>query len=119
MSKDKKAQLFKDFLATGDILIVDKSSASRRRLTKTIVDMGGKRNQVHSVAHFSEAIEIIDSKKPKLILSDYEVNGGYCSACDLYRFAEATFSMYEDWLNHYPPIKEEFVPVPLYIHVGM
>ncbi|MAZ47830.1 MAG: hypothetical protein CME65_04665 [Halobacteriovoraceae bacterium] len=83
MSKDKKEQLFKDFLATGDILIVDKSSASRRRLTKTIVDMGGKRNQVHSVAHFSEAIEIIDSKKPKLILSDYEVNGG--SGFDLFK----------------------------------
>lgn len=89
MSKDKKEKLFKEFLATGDILIVDKSSASRRRLTKTVVDMGGKRNQVHSVAHFSEAIEVINTKKPKLVLSDYEVNGG--SGFDLFKHYRETY----------------------------
>lgn len=89
MSKDKKEKLFKDFLSSGDIMIVDKSSASRRRLTKTLVDMGAKRNQVHSVAHFSEAVDIINSKKPKFILSDYEVNGG--SGFDLFKHYRTTY----------------------------
>lgn len=88
MDKKKKEQLFKEFLASGDIMVVDKSSASRRRLTKTLVDMGAKRPQVHSVAHFSEAKDIIESKKPKLILSDYEVNGG--SGFDLFKYYRET-----------------------------
>ena len=67
MKEEKKQELFKEFLSSGDILIADKSSASRRRLTKTIVDMGGSRSRIDSVAHFSEAIDIIRSKKhPKV-----------------------------------------------------
>jgi CheY-like chemotaxis protein len=83
MKEDKKQKLFKEYLEQGDIMIVDKSSASRRRLVKTLVDMGAKRAQVHSVAHYSEAIEVINSKKPKMILSDFEVNGG--SGFDLFK----------------------------------
>jgi CheY-like chemotaxis protein len=83
MKADKKEKLFKEFLSVGDIMIVDKSSASRRRLTKTIVDLGAKRTQVHSVSHYQEAVDIIATKKPKLILSDYELNGG--SGFDLFK----------------------------------
>lgn len=83
MKQAKKAELFKEFLQNNEILVVDKSSASRRRLTKTLVDMGSKRNLVHSVAHYSEAIEIIKTNKPKLILSDFAVNGG--SGFDLFK----------------------------------
>lgn len=83
MKEEKKKELFEEYLKTGNILVVDKSSASRRRLVKTIVDMGSSRNQVDSVAHFSEAIEIIDTKKPKLILSDYDLTGG--SGFDLFQ----------------------------------
>ena len=84
MKDDKKKELFKEYLASGSILIVDKSSASRRRLVKTIVDMGAKRNQVHSVAHFTEAKDVIETHKPKLILSDFELNGG--SGFDLFKY---------------------------------
>ena len=52
MKPEKKKELFKEFLKTNRILIVDKSSASRRRLTKTIIDLGGSRQQVFSVAIF-------------------------------------------------------------------
>lgn len=83
MKEEKKKELFKEFLSSGEILVVDKSSASRRRLAKTLVDMGAKRNQIHSVAHFPEAIDIIESKKPKLILSDYALQGG--SGFDLFK----------------------------------
>lgn len=83
MKEDKKAKLFKEFLSQNEVLIVDKSSASRRRLTKTLVDLGSKRHLIHSVAHYSEAIEVIDDRQPKLILSDYLVNGG--SGFDLFK----------------------------------
>jgi len=83
MNADQKIEKFKTFLENNQILIVDKSSASRRRLTKTLIDLGGKRNQVHSVAHYSEAIDVVKTKKPGLVLSDYELNGG--SGFDLFK----------------------------------
>jgi CheY-like chemotaxis protein len=83
MTPQKRLDLFKEFLSKNEILIVDKSSASRRRLTKTLVDMGSKRHQVHSVAHFSEAEDIIKNNKPQLVLSDYAINGG--SGFDLFK----------------------------------
>lgn len=82
MKSEKKKELFKKFLSNNQILVVDKSSASRRRLTKTLIDLGSKRHQVHSVAHYSEAKDIIEKEKPQLILSDYAINGG--SGFDLF-----------------------------------
>lgn len=76
MKDDKKKAIFKEYLKNGEIIIADKSSASRRRLVKTLCDMGANRQQVHSVAHFQEAIEVIDNNKHKLVLSDYQMNGG-------------------------------------------
>ncbi len=83
MKADKKQALFKEFLSSGNVMIVDKSSASRRRLMKTLVDMGAKRSQIDSVSHYSEAIDVIKEKKPKLILSDFTLNGG--SGFDLFK----------------------------------
>ena len=84
MKSAQREKLFRSFLEESEILISDKSSASRRRLVKTLVDMGAKRQSIHSVAHFSEAKDIIDTNKPKLILSDYSLNGG--SGFDLFRY---------------------------------
>lgn len=89
MKREEKEKLFKLFLADNEIIIADKSSASRRRLVKTIVDMGAKRNQIHSVAHYSEAIAIIESNKPKLILSDYKLSGG--SGFELFKHYKETY----------------------------
>jgi CheY-like chemotaxis protein len=83
MKAEKKKQLFQEFLKKNKVLIVDKSSASRRRLVKTLVDMGSKRNLISSVAHYSEAIDVIKSEKPKLVLSDFRVAGG--SGFDLFK----------------------------------
>ncbi len=89
MKDSKKQELFKEFLSSGDILIADKSSASRRRLTKTLVDMGANRSRIDSVAHYAEAIDVVTTKKPKLILSDYELNGG--SGFDLFKETREKF----------------------------
>ncbi len=82
MNFEEKKKLFKDFLSSNNLLIVDKSSASRRRLTKTLVDMGASRNCIDSVAHYEEALAVIKEKVPQLILSDYSINGG--SGFDLF-----------------------------------
>lgn len=82
MKKEEKKKLFKEFLEKNHVLIVDKNGASRRRLMKTIIDMGGKRHQVHSVFHFSDAVDIVEQYEPRLILSDYAVSGG--SGFDLF-----------------------------------
>lgn len=89
MKEDKKKELFTEFISKVEILVVDKSSASRRRLTKTLVDMGAKRAQIQSIAHYSEAVDVIDQKKPKLILSDYDINGG--SGFDLFKTYRETY----------------------------
>ena len=94
MKQEKKEELFKEFLSSGNIMVVDKSSASRRRLTKTLVDLGAKRAQIDSIAHFSEAVETIKSKKPKLILSDYELNGG------------SGFDLFKEYRENYPDEKK-------------
>lgn len=93
MNGEKKRELFKDFLTKNKVLLVDKSSASRRRLVKTLVDMGCKRSQIFSVGHYSEALDIVNSERPKLVLSDYAIPGG--SGFDLfkqYRFMEKELS---------------------------
>lgn len=97
MKADKKRELFKQFLETNHILIVDKSSASRRRLTKTLCDMGAKRAQVDSVAHYSEASDVISEKKPKLILSDYAINGG------------SGFDLFKEYKEKYPDEKKQIL----------
>ena len=94
MKAEEKEKLFKDFLESNEILITDKSSASRRRLLKTLVDMGAKRNQIRSIAHYSEALDVIETKKPKLILSDYALNGG------------SGFDLFKEYREKYPEEKK-------------
>lgn len=83
MKGTKKRELFKEFLGKNKVLIVDKSSASRRRLTKTLVDMGCSRQKIFPVAHFSEAMDVFEREDPKLVLSDFKIQGG--SGFDLFQ----------------------------------
>lgn len=83
MKGEKKRELFREFLGKNKVLLADKSSASRRRLLKTLIDMGCNRQQMFSVAHYSEALEIVKTEKPKLVLSDFSLNGG--SGFDLFK----------------------------------
>lgn len=83
MSALKKRELFKDFLEKNKVLLVDKSGASRRRLMKTLIDMGSSRNKIFATSHYEEALEIIGKEKPKLVLSDFSIKGG--SGFDLFK----------------------------------
>lgn len=83
MSSAKKREIFKDFLSKNKVLLVDTSTASRRRLVKTLVNMGCGRSDIFPVAHYSEALDVFRREKPKLILSDYTIQGG--SGFDLFK----------------------------------
>ncbi len=83
MNSENDLKKFKEFISSEEIMIVDRSSASRRRLVKTLVDMGADRGKIHSVAHLTEALEIVNTSLPKLILSDYTIKGG--SGFDLFK----------------------------------
>lgn len=79
---DKK-EVFKNFVTTHEILIVDKNASSRNRLLKIMTDLGCKRNTIHTVGSYREAEEIITTKKVGVVLSDYQVEGG--SGFDLFK----------------------------------
>ncbi len=83
MSNKDKEKLFKDFLLKNKIMIVDRSSASRKRLAKTLSDYDAKMINVHLYGRYQEAIEALDSVKPAIILSDYHLGDG--SGFDLFR----------------------------------
>ncbi len=82
-SQKEKRKLFRDFVKDVPILIVDKSSASRKRLAKTLVDLGAKMSLIQMCSSFHQGEEIIEQKGPRLILSDYFLRGG--SGFDLFR----------------------------------
>jgi CheY-like chemotaxis protein len=79
---DKKKVLEK-FLKDNRVLIVDKNPGSRNRLIKIICDLGAKLKYVHATSRFSEAVEIVETEKISLVLSDYFVDGG--SGFDLFK----------------------------------
>lgn len=86
---DKKL-IVQDYLTSHSVLIVDKNSSSRSRLLKVMVDLGTKRNMIHTAGTMSEATEIMQANKIGLVLSDYFVGGG--SGFDLFKVVREKFS---------------------------
>jgi CheY-like chemotaxis protein len=83
MNKLQKEKLFKDFLLKNKIMIVDRSSASRKRLAKTLSDNDAKMINVKLFSRYEEAVEALEEFQPALILSDYHLGDG--SGFDLFR----------------------------------
>ncbi len=79
---DKK-EIFKQFIESNEVLVVDKNSGSRNRLLKIVSDLGAKRHMIHTASGLVEAEAIIKEKKISLVLSDYFVAGG--SGFDLFK----------------------------------
>eukprot|EP01084_Bolivina_argentea_P273863 466623_1 len=50
-------------------------------------------------------------------IDDYEINGEYCAACDVYKAGKAVFSLYNEWLD-IKPLSDDNIPVELYVHYG-
>lgn len=79
---DKK-DVFKNFLETNEVLIVDKNATSRSRLIKTMSDLGAKNHRIHSASNIDEANLIIEQKSIGLVLSEYYIGSG--SGFDLFK----------------------------------
>ena len=90
---DKKL-VVQEYLAKFSVLIVDKNSSSRNRLLKVMVDLGTKRNMIHTAGTMAEAAEILKNNSIGLVLSDYIVGGG--SGFDLFKMVRATMSENKD-----------------------
>jgi CheY-like chemotaxis protein len=94
MNTKKKKEIFKNFMIESDILIVDKSSASKNRLGKALVDFGANLEKVHQATSYQEARELYESKKPKLVICDYYIVGG--SGFDLFKDIKKEFKDHKD-----------------------
>lgn len=90
---DKK-EVFKKFLETNEVLIVDKNPGSRNRLLKTIYDLGAKRHMIHTAGSIVESQEIIKTRKIGIVLSDYFIGGG--SGFDLFKMLREKFPNSKD-----------------------
>lgn len=76
-------EVFKSYLDKTEVLIVDKNPSSRNRLLKTMIDLGGKKQALHTCGSLDEALQIMNTKKIGIVLSDYYIMGG--SGFDLFR----------------------------------
>lgn len=86
---DKKL-VVQEYLSNYAVLVVDKNSSSRNRLLKVMVDLGTKRNMIHTAGSMIEAEEILKTQKIGLVLSDYFVGGG--SGFDLFKVVRNKFA---------------------------
>lgn len=77
------------FLKTNKVLIVDKNQASRNRLKESLKKLGTDIDNLYSTDNYESALNYAKENHPKLILSDYIVNGG--SGFDLFKEYKANF----------------------------
>ncbi len=83
MKKEKKIEILKKYLSENDVVIVDKSHASKNRLAKTLLGFGSPKEKIHLCSEFEQAKQIAISTKSSLILCDYYIENG--NGFDLFR----------------------------------
>lgn len=90
---DKK-DVFKQFLETNEVLIVDKNPSSRNRLLKTVFELGAQRHMIHTCGNLMEAEYFISTRQIGVVLSDYYIGGG--SGFDLFKIVRAKYPEKKD-----------------------
>lgn len=78
-----------NFLKSNKVLIVDKNQASRNRLKESLRKLGINAENLHTTDSYESALNYAKLNHPKLILSDYMINGG--SGFDLFKEYKANF----------------------------
>jgi len=70
---DKKQmdKLFADYLKSQNIVIVDASGSSRKRLMKMMIDLGATTSKVQTYGKYDEALAILEQIKPEVVITDY------------------------------------------------
>jgi CheY-like chemotaxis protein len=70
---DSKSEiLFSEFLAGRKILVVDPVSTSRISVVRILVSLGAKTNQINAVQEYSQAVEDIRTRKPTVVVTEFE-----------------------------------------------
>ncbi len=81
--KTKKEKLFEDYLSKSRVFVVDSSAVSRTRLIRNLKELGAKPDMISSISNYDEAVDRMQSEKPRIVLSDYKLRNG--SGFDLLR----------------------------------
>lgn len=86
---ERELKLFADYVGNNKVFIVDISTASRRRLTKILSDLGAKGYNIVSHSTFEQAETEMEKVKPKIVISDYYL--GNRSGLDLLQSQRENF----------------------------
>lgn len=66
----------KEFIGNSTCLIIEPSASFSASIQSCLVDMGFPFEQVQTIRKFKEAKHIIETKKPKLIVTEYDLDEG-------------------------------------------
>lgn len=64
-------QNFQQYWESKKVLVADESSSCRTSIARTLIEMGAKTTQIELAGSHSEAMSIIESDRPQVIVSDY------------------------------------------------
>lgn len=69
------AEAIKQFLDARVTLIVDKSSTIRSSIAQVLANLGQPKTKIIDCSRYKDAVEVIKSRNPKIIFSEYHVDG--------------------------------------------
>lgn len=72
----KKEKLFAKYLEESKIFVVDAQAVSRTRLIRLLKELGAKTENISSIADYNEALEKMETERPRIILSDFKIQNG-------------------------------------------
>jgi len=73
---DKKNKAILDYFENKSWLIVDASTSTRTSIKKSIVQIGSKLSNMIDCDNYSDALKIIENKKPHYVIGNNIINGG-------------------------------------------
>jgi tetratricopeptide (TPR) repeat protein len=75
---EKQSRLFREFVQGKQVMIVDSRSFSRTVLARALVDIGVQMSQITLESSYQSASESIAKRCPELLISEYDLEGGFC-----------------------------------------
>lgn len=91
MAKDStKTEILNNFMKKARIIVVDRSTSSRTRLSKTLIDLGAMATNILRFSSLQEAQTVMGINKPDIVLCDYKINGG--TGFDLFKYHREKFA---------------------------
>jgi tetratricopeptide (TPR) repeat protein len=73
---DKKNKVILDYFESKTWLIVDPSTSTRTSIKKSVIQLGSKMSNMIDCDNFTDALKIIETKKPHYVIGNNTINGG-------------------------------------------